>query len=112
MCVSASSAAGPEASAARERLEVDGAVGAVGQQLHDDAAVALEREELQRAAHVARARDEHAVAGREPQRVHGALPADRRALGERDLVRLRADEPRGERRRRRRAAARAALDAS
>ena len=80
-----------------QRLEVQRAVVAVGQQLDDDAPVALEGEQLQRAAHVARPRDEHAVAAAEAQRVDGALPADRRALGERDLVRVGAEEPGGER---------------
>ena len=80
-----------------QRLEVQRAVVAVGQQLDDDAPVALEGEQLQRATHVARPRDEHAVAAPEAQRVDGALPADRRALGERDLVRVGAEEPGGER---------------
>lgn len=73
-------------------LQIHRAVRAVGQQLHPDTVVALGRQQVQRAADVAGAGRQHPVPGAEPQRRHRALPADRRALDEGDLLRPGAEE--------------------
>ena len=81
---------------ALQRRQLDLARRGVGQHLHGGPAVALQAQQLQRAAHVARPGREHPRAGPQPQRRDRALPARRRALQQRDLPRLRAEHRRRE----------------